>query len=574
MYKIVFNNFLIPGILFLVTIAVSLLAGFIGGALQPIALPAWMLIGVSLVLFIVVSVALYSKVEIKQNVIISLIMFSVYFVSMLFIFAIASVLKLEGVLNFKGINLSINPVSLALPVIMSAVITKLLLNLESIKKEKPAEEVKKEDKKKDEKIKDEKQPEKKLEEVVVEKKEPEVKTIQETESVKEEFVSEVTKKVELKEESQVVRQEIKEEKVEKLEKVISEEPERLEELSPLGELPSLDGDIEDISVKTSQLDEKVVSITPSLEEEEEDDDDEKFDVKEKKYVAEKLEIPKLAQDPRSKGIDHGGKITSIGKLLVDHRDIENIIETNALMQSVGADTTTTNIISAVAGVKTNEKLAAVKEIEGINSCIVVNQAGFIQASTMDDIHKEQVMGAMASGTFGVINNYLDKISFKSTKDIVFESTTGSIVLSKFLNNIMGVYINSGVSLYSFEDINDFLAVAAEMSPKDIIDTLSSFNGVLGVILASDSGELIADKLIDESKNPSDVASVLPAFYSNLGVFIKNMDQGVLRRSIISTSNEILFLTTIGANILLLYTVLDASITPKDIKIQYETILNS
>jgi len=115
---------------------------------------------------------------------------------------------------------------------------------------------------------------------------------------------------------------------------------------------------------------------------------------------------------------------------------------------------------------------------------------------------------------------------------------------------------------------------AELSSEEVISTLSTVNGILGVIIATSSGDVVASKLIDESKNVADIASVLPTFYSNLGVFIKNMEQNTLRKVIIATSSEMLLLTTIGANILMIYTTLNTAILPKDIKIQYETMINS
>ena len=364
-----------------------------------------------------------------------------------------------------------------------------------------------------------------------------------------------------------------------------EEPNQLdlninrEEDFVLQELPALDGELEELqNIKTEEqrtFEITDVSEPPAYEEEE-------F-VTQSNYIEEIPEdhfidtgpayIPKLTETPRKIEDESGGKISSIGKLLVDKRDIENIIETHALMQHVGSENMGAKIISPVEGDKMTEKINTIKEL-GASHLVIVNEGGFIQTSNFDDKAKEQVLGAMASGTMGIIINSLRKMGFKTAKDITFESETGLLTLNKITANIYAIFFPPETILYDLKSMNEILVTASEREPDDLVSLMSSINGILGVVMANKDSELIISKLIDSTKNPENIAKILPAFYSNLGVFIKSMEQGALRKCIIGTGNETIIFTSLGTNILMLYATLNTCIKPQDIKIQYETIISS
>ena len=636
MYKIAFNNVIVPFVLLIVSIVISAGAGLLDLSLPVLPLPVWMLSGVALVVFILAGVLLYHRANVNQYMAISGLMLLVYFITMVAVSGAAIIAQFENYISMAGINLTINIVPLVVPVLLSIFVVKLFVRLDEVKKpsikekpdlqkedasavpvdqtsiEKPLQEetaveelpvvetpqIDKEEaqiSELDATVKAEDEPEEVYFEDIIDD-EP-VPFSEPASQPQEDLPEEVFFEDMIDETPQTFSEPEKEPEL-TTQKETDKEPEKpafqetyqpppqeeikSEEFDALGDLPDLDGDIGDLSADLPEVSEekepqmqqsepekqpeqpRPQEIAASAEEEKQQDTSD-----EEKHL-----MPRLTDSPRSKDLDDGGKITSIGKLLVDHRDIENIIETNALMQSVGAETTTTNIISAVAGGKTNEKLAAITEIEGVSASVIVNEAGFIRASTIGNIHKEQVIGAMASGTFGIIAKSMDKLGFKSVKDIAFESATGTIILNKFGNDILSVFVESGVQVYEADEINDMMPTIAELSSEEVISTLSTVNGILGVIIATSSGDVVASKLIDESKNVADIASVLPTFYSNLGVFIKNMEQNTLRKVIIATSSEMLLLTTIGANILMIYTTLNTAILPKDIKIQYETMINS
>lgn len=645
MYKIVLNNVILPVILLIVNIALCVSVGFLNLPISSASVPLWMIVGGAFGVFIISSVLLYTHAEIKHYLIISVIMLVIYTLSMIAIFGCASLLGLQKVLSLSGLNLSINPILIVLPIVLSIVSTKFLIDLKQIK---PKEELKK-DIKEEVKTKEkepvpelvEKTPELKIEEKikpqtvvaedVFEEIQPEVKDItppiveskpepvaQETK--KEIFFEDIMDEVpppstvaptpELPIEPELLEESKPEIFFEDIVDVNFEQPKPVElkqevsvpvvetvtlestfeDVNPLEELVPLEGDITELAeskdAEVKPAFESVIDNEKELEKVTVSAETTTPDVKSFEPISikrvedadapiERPYIPKLAEESRPKNFETTGKITSIGKLLVDHRDIENIIETNALMQSVGSEVGSTKIISAISGGKTNEKLATISEIGGTNACIVVDDAGFIHASTLKDLHREQVIGAMAYGTFAAISSNLNKMGFQPAKDVIFESETGAVILNKYSSsNVIAILVNPGVQLYQLQEVNELVATAGEREPADLIQTSASINGVIGAVLAKNTGELIESKLIDDSKVASNIAYVLPAFYSNAGVFIKNMDQGSLRKIIANTGNEVIYFTSIGSNILMLYATLNTAIIPKDTKIQYETIISS
>lgn len=526
MYKLVYNKPAVPILLALAGAVISAALGYIPIPVMPI--PLFILLAVVPVYFIV-AVLVYSRADVKQYGIVAGIMSALYIISMIIVIVVGMV---TGLFELSGINLSINPVSLVLPIILCGVAGKMLVSLEQ---EKVVETER---------------------EMIVTPKESQMK-VEPPQPVQQEAV-----KVEQEPEKEEPQQEVVEELV--------EEPE--EELG-LGDLPVLETDVaieepEPEIIKSSEEEQAQDLGIEAIKEEVVEDSGEVY------KTEEHIVMPKLADKPTNKDAEVSGKITAIGKLLVDHRDIENIIETNALMQSVGADITSTKIISAVEGGKVNDKLASLKEVEGIGASIVVNDAGFIQASTIDDLQKEQVLGAMASGTFIIISNSINKMGFKPARDVTIESSRGTLALSKMEDKIVSTFIDSGVDLYKLKELNDLLVVAAEKDDKELVDSLASINGVIGAILSDESGKMVASKIIDETKKPESIAEALPAFYSNISVFLSNMSFGELRKAIVNSGNEVILFTSIGSKILLLYANLNTALTSTDVRIQYETIINN
>lgn len=580
MYKIVYNKASLLIILLVATMALG-----IGGGFLPLPeMPVNMILLLAVVpIFLVVAVVLYPMGDLKVFLKTTCVMLGSFVASMLVISGVSIGIAKQSI---SGMDLNINPVSLIIPVLMSIIIVKLFVTLQKIEPEiKKVQEVP---------VQEEEKP---VVSSVVDS--VETSTVIEEKPVEQDIpqVSQPESEMEIKEEP--VKQEMVEEKLEEelyLEDMIEDKPveqpkslydytetENKEEPEPEIYLE----DLVDTPVKAeSKVEEEVVDTLGELPDLVEDTDetivasdpsDEETETEETSFeykATEDYVVPELAETPTNKLQEGGGKITSIGKLLVDHRDIENIIETNALMQSVGSDVTTTKIISAVAGSKTNEKLTTLSELEGINAAIVVNDAGFIQASTLKDVNKEQIIGAMASGTFGVISSTLSKMGFQPAKDITLKSDSESLVLHKITDNIVAVFVSPDYPVYDTEDIAQILNSSADSDVSKVLELISSVHGVIGTIISDEEGKLQTSKLIDETKNPEIIASMLPTFYSNLGVFIKNMDQGAMRKAIISTGNEIVLFTKLNKNIIMLYATPNTSILPNDLRIQYEAIINN
>ena len=579
MYKTVFNNASLSIVLLVATMVLGIGGGFLPVPSMPINI---ILLLAVIPVYLVAAVSLYPKGDLKIFITSTFVMLGAFVLSMLVISGVGIGIASQSI---AGLELSISPVSLFIPIVMSVVIVKFFVTLEYVetKSEKVEEKIIKEE------IKTVKQsvPAPVSSSIIVEDKP--VK-IDETHAA---MVKEVKKEVTTVEDDVYLEDIIEKSPVGSAEaKSLYDYKESEDKQEPEKELYL--EDLMDTPVKT---DKKLESVVKELSEPETFDSlgelpdivEEKEEPLKRGFSEETVDqvdstvtykstedyvVPMLAETPTSKEHDSGGKITSIGKLLVDHRDIENIIETNALMQSVGSDITSTTIISAIAGGKTNEKLAALGDLEGINATVIVNDAGFIQASTLNDLQKEQVIGAMASGTFGVISSTLSKMGFQPAIDITLKSDSQSLVLNKLTNNIIAIFVDANSSVYDTKDITQLLSSTGETDNAKLLDLISSINGVIGTIISDEKGNLLLSKLVDDSKKPEYIATMLPAFYSNLGVFIKNMDQGLMKEAIISTGNEIILFTKVNTNIIMLYATPNTSIQPNDLRIQYEAIISN
>lgn len=129
MYKLVFRNFIWAIILVILTIAISSLVGYIPMPMKPVTFPLWV-VPVVFVLFVIVSVVLFSDATIKQSIIVSCLMSFIYILIMVAAGGIMYMLKFADMVVLDFLDLSVHIVTLSVPIVMSIVITKLLVGFE------------------------------------------------------------------------------------------------------------------------------------------------------------------------------------------------------------------------------------------------------------------------------------------------------------------------------------------------------------------------------------------------------------------------------------------------------------
>ena len=252
---------------------------------------------------------------------------------------------------------------------------------------------------------------------------------------------------------------------------------------------------------------------------------------------------RLSDTAKPKKEINNGTISSISKLLVNQRDIENIIQVNELMQNIGCDTAGTHIISMRTGSKIYAQLnkIMVDYKDEINSLILLNKAGFILASTLPDKQKEQNIGAIAVVAFLVLQNYLNKINIYPTK-IFFET-----------DEVFNV-------IFEINDKIQFFNCAKEFNPIDFVNEIFHQNDFVYEIVDQKlenikdlHNAVIADKnskVIEfiNCEDPDSLASLACAIFENLKVFVMNIQPAKLNRITVFSNDKILLINKDNDNI--------------------------
>ncbi|MDD3012832.1 MAG: hypothetical protein PHC34_03940, partial [Candidatus Gastranaerophilales bacterium] len=186
---------------------------------------------------------------------------------------------------------------------------------------------------------------------------------------------------------------------------------------------------------------------------------------------------RLSDNQRINKTESKGMISSIGKLLINNRDIENIIETNELMQQIGCSSDDIDIVTMTSGIKIYEKFNRIMvEYTQIKDLTLSNKAGFTIASIIKDSRRSETIGAIASSAFLVLKNYLERLEICNLQKVFFEAEDGVYSLFKIDDFILFF-----ISEENFEPIN-YTLVKEILAQNNISNQdLSVIKNIKGII---------------------------------------------------------------------------------------------
>ncbi|OGH97971.1 MAG: hypothetical protein A2104_05230 [Candidatus Melainabacteria bacterium GWF2_32_7] len=260
-------------------------------------------------------------------------------------------------------------------------------------------------------------------------------------------------------------------------------------------------------------------------------------------------------------------ISSIGKLLVNYKDIENIIELNEFSQSEN-EADNANIIPKELGEKLKEILTQIeKEFPQIKNSTISNKAGFTIASLINDNRAEQTIGALASGAFMTSQNYLSRLNIGQPLKIFFETQVDIHILIKVENFIF--YFNCNKE---FEPINHSLlrdTIEQNVFSNQDLSVIKNIKGITEAAITDKDGNLIGSI---NSENPQKMASITSAIFENLKVFISNIQPAKLNKMIIFASEKIITIKKYNDAIASLSSTLEGPITTSEKIIKIEGLI--
>lgn len=548
MYKIRLKKTVLPVIFFLA--GITLASGSIAFQLAQfnVALPV-LLIG-AFSFFLVINLLMYTKATTTQILILSLINFLIFS-----IICAASVtgMKLTG---FGELSLSENhEITTSLAAILISVLSSLLSIKSAISFEIPVksettitEETEKPNT--ETKIQDQKQieitPEPiinnysqakeivKPEPVVIPPVIPQSQYKSEKQIIAEEKPTTIIETEQLPKQNPAPLEELKSERLEESTSLDSEiqpmKEQVLEQVdnifeSPLKPLPDISFE-EDLQI-SGETKEQPAQAQNNIPEEEDifvyEDTDE--------YIPQNI---RLVDTPKSKKFNQNSSstISSIGKLLVNFRDIENIIQINDIMQQIGCESEGKQIVSLNAGVKVYERFNKILvDYQGIKNLMLVDRAGFIIASIIEHEDKEQNLGAISSVAFLILQNYLNQLHINDLQKVLFITEDVTITLFKIEDNILSFSIDQGFEFINFNEIDEYMN-------KDTIEhyelpLIKNIKNIEEVVITDRDGKLVDAIYTGVSKR---LASISSAIIENMKIFITNVHPSPLKR-IVLIANE-------------------------------------
>jgi len=306
----------------------------------------------------------------------------------------------------------------------------------------------------------------------------------------------------------------------------------------------------DFSEKTEEIKQKPAAL-PSEEEFieldtlpistlEEQKDEQPLEPKEKQEEAQENfnYIPtdiRLVEAPVSKENENKGKIGSIGKLLVNNRDIEGIIELNA-EQSSGEGKT--NVVSSESGEEFYEKFSKLKQEFGqIKEIALVDKGGFVLANNFEEENRMKIpiTGALIAGAYHTMQNYLLQLSILDPQKIFFETENSNNFMIKTGDHFLYSVWEKTYTHVDFGSLEGFLE-NDELSENELIP-LIELEQLQNYALSDSTGQILnTTHKFPFSENLGIISSAL---FENLKVFLMNINLLKLKRIVIFSNENVM-----------------------------------
>ncbi len=503
MYELIFKNHLKTFFLLLITIAALSGISLVSFAYVEIPLPVYIL-GI-LTGFLALSFIIHSKATIGQTLQVSIAGILINSVSLAGVYLANSYLNLPEIILKPDFVLSLNPLLTGASFLFSIIVLCSAVKLEEIKK-------------------------------------TEINPGEETINNKNREITEdkpLSKQDDLQDDTEVVKFNFTEkQKSEDQEENGKEQktPCTYEELYPQGskylkvEDAEEEIDLEDIPQSDLKLTEKNLEKTEeetSCEYDKLSENPENMD-----FIPTDI---RLTETPAAKETESRGRIASIGKLLVNNRDIENLIETNETSEN-SAVNDRTNIISSISGEKIYNKFSNIKgKFKQIKEVALIDKGGFILANDFEDKQKAQMTGALVSGAYHTLHNYLAQISLSFPVRIFFETANTNSFIVKTRDEVLFSTWDKEFKHVEYGPLSGLIE-ADDFSGIDI-KPFSDLIKIDDFIIVDMEGNIINSQ--DSALNPQKFAAVSSAIFENLKVFLMNVQLLKLSKIVVFTPEKVM-----------------------------------
>lgn len=239
-----------------------------------------------------------------------------------------------------------------------------------------------------------------------------------------------------------------------------------------------------------------------------------------------------------KSVDENkGKIASIGKLLINTRDIENLIQMNENSEDIISKSENTQVVSFDLGLKIYEKFNKILvDYRQIKNLSFIDKNGAVIASTYRDNHQRKLAGAIVSCVYGIAQNYFEQLGITNFSKIIFETESSTDCLFEVDGKILYLDANKDFESVNFNHMSDILNQSI-ISNQDF-SAVKNKKGIIEALITSEDGSLLGHF---NSENPEQYAKVLSAVFENLKYFITSLHSYNLDKISLFTDNRVIII---------------------------------
>ncbi len=237
---------------------------------------------------------------------------------------------------------------------------------------------------------------------------------------------------------------------------------------------------------------------------------------------------RLVQNLSQKDTGQKGKIGSIGKLLVNNKNIENISESEEMLNSE------TTVITTVSGQKIYEKFDEIKnEFSCIKEMALIDDGGFIIANNFEDKQRVQIAGALVAGAYHTLQNYLSQISLTLPVRIFFETENTNSFIVKTKSEILFSVWEKDFKQVDYGPLDEIIE-ADDFENLDIIPYADLIK-VEQFTVSNSEGTLVNS--MGDAADSQLFAAVSSAMFENIKVFLMNIRMFNLTKLVVFTPQK-------------------------------------
>jgi predicted regulator of Ras-like GTPase activity (Roadblock/LC7/MglB family) len=241
------------------------------------------------------------------------------------------------------------------------------------------------------------------------------------------------------------------------------------------------------------------------------------------------------------------KISSVGKLLINHRDLENIIETNALLQHFSGSSSVSGLISAQEGETLKKSVESLmSESSFIKDIFIMSASGFPVYSTSLNNRSLQAYCALFSSAFAIIEDHFSKIIASGIVSMVVETDETSVLITKSNGRYAAFLAASEALPVNYAGIRDILSNSPILG--DNLNDVKTEKILDDIVITDKKGKTLNSAGIENAEKISFLSVIV---LDNLNSLLKDILSGKIKKIFVFTLNKVIIFRELNDRIVTL-----------------------